>query len=874
MSSPYGYTKPTFMITDHSRDPYHLAQEDAKLEADNDDDYDPEEDKDRHSKLQEITKWLHFNARHRHNCEVTEGALQVWRTLPERIRQDPSLASFRQEHERLHGDVDPSPSEDAAVEHRERQQQQQQNGHHDETTLTAIKTTPVGVDATGGGFTHIGINVTNEVGQVRVLDGRDLDNNNEDQHEDGEGHSKSKLKKYLIWFKIAILLVVWCVFTAFLMSNNEHVDQLSLISVPRNGSTRVFPITTSTLQRIGLGLRGPFRLQENDLMLNDSVPLPVVQIQVVRTYYDFSGDEIYTENASKLWQLDVVYPELIDATKDTKKQRTFELSPTDPQWLSQGNSTQLRFEFSSSIDGELPLQLNVDESPIYKRDGVIYAAVVLCGLYVMIIWEIVNRTFAAIIASTLSVGILAALNSRPSMATIMGWIDVETLLLLFGMMILVAILSETGVFDYLAVYAYKITNGHVWPLINCLCLFTAILSSFLDNVTTVLLMTPVTIRLCEVMCLNPVPILMCMVIYSNIGGALTPVGDPPNVIIASNSYISKNGVNFAVFTLHMLPGVLLVMAQTYIQLRFKFRNISDLQFKDSPEVEELRHEIHVWKRAAASLSAYSKDEELVRQTLMKKVNRLKRSLKKRMTAVIEPAPNYQQTLANLQAKYPIRNKALLYKCSAALLFVISLFFLHSVPELQRLSLGWTALLGAIFLIILADIEDMEAILARVEWSTLLFFAALFILMEALTELGLIEWIGNMTEGIILGVGEDRRLMVAILIILWVSAVASAFVDNIPLTTMMVKITISLAQNSTLNLPLQPLVWALALGACLGGNGTLIGASANVVCAGVAEQHGYKFTFLQFFKVGFPIMIGSIIVTTGYLLLSHSLFAWH
>jgi len=261
---------------------------------------------------------------------------------------------------------------------------------------------------------------------------------------------------------------------------------------------------------------------------------------VMRSYYDGDGMEIYIENASQVWQLDVVYPDLIDATKDTKKKRTFELSPIDPLWLAQANRTELSFEFTSSIEGELPLQLNVDESPIYKRDGVIYAAVVLCGLYVMIIWEIVNRTFAAIIASTLSVGILAALNSRPSMATIMGWIDVETLLLLFGMMILVAILSETGVFDYLAVYAYKITNGHVWPLINCLCLFTAVLSSFLDNVTTVLLMTPVTIRLCEVMCLNPVPILMCMVIYSNIGGALTPVGDPPNVIIASNNYISKN----------------------------------------------------------------------------------------------------------------------------------------------------------------------------------------------------------------------------------------------------------------------------------------------------------------------------------------------
>jgi P protein len=161
---------------------------------------------------------------------------------------------------------------------------------------------------------------------------------------------------------------------------------------------------------------------------------------------------------------------------------------------------------------------------------------------------------------------------------------------------------------------------------------------------------------------------------------------------------------------------------------------------------------------------------------------------------------------------------------------------------------------------------MEAILAHVEWSTLLFFAALFVLMEALGELGLIEWIGRQTVNIILSVGEGSRLAVAILIILWVSALASAFVDNIPLTTMMVKIVISLAENEALNLPLQPLVWSLALGACLGGkicvqevfsdfnnfyfysgNGTLIGASANVVCAGVAEQHGYRFTFVEFFK---------------------------
>uniref|UniRef100_A0A1B0FJS8 Citrate transporter-like domain-containing protein n=1 Tax=Glossina morsitans morsitans TaxID=37546 RepID=A0A1B0FJS8_GLOMM len=699
------------------------------------------------------------------------------------------------------------------------------------------------------------------MGQMRILDGREVENNNDDQQDDPEQSVTSKVKKYLIWFKISVLLVVWIVFTAFLMSTNEHVDVLKLISIPANGAKKLFPISTEELTRIG-----PFRLQEADAVVDKlQRPPPLLEVCVERVYYNISGETAHTEIASNIWQLEVVYPEAMDYTRETKKTSQFEISPIDDTNPTDGNISQLHLRFASTIAAELPMQLCIDESPIYKKEGVIYAAIVLCGLYIMIIWEIVNRTFAAIIASTLSVGILAALNSRPSMVTIMGWIDVETLLLLFGMMILVAILSETGVFDYLAVYAYKITNGHVWPLINCLCLFTAVLSSFLDNVTTVLLMTPVTIRLCEVMSLNPVPILMCMVIYSNIGGALTPVGDPPNVIIASNNFISKNGVNFAVFTLHMLPGVILVMLQTYLQLRFKFRNISDLQFKESPDIEDLRHEIHVWKRAAASLSSYSKDEELVRQTLMKKVNRLKTSLKKKIATTVDPAIDYKQTLENLQAKYPIRNKTLLIKCSCALIFVISLFFLHSVPELQRLSLGWTALLGAIFLIILADIEDMEAILARVEWSTLLFFAALFILMEALSELGLIEWIGSMTENFILGVGEESRLMVAVLIILWVSAIASAFVDNIPLTTMMVKITISLAQNKALNLPLQPLVWALAFGACLGGNGTLIGASANVVCAGVAEQHGYKFTFLQFFKVGFPVMIGSILVSTGYLL---------
>lgn len=270
------------------------------------------------------------------------------------------------------------------------------------------------------------------------------------------------------------------------------------------------------------------------------------------------------------------------------------------------------------------------------------------------------------------------------------------------------------------------------------------------------------------------------------------------------------------FTLHMFAGVTLVMVQTFVQLRFMYRKGNSLRISEPRAVQELRREITIWQRAESSLTSFTTDEDFVRKILVKKVNKLNALLEKKLQSNEVPVESYEATLQDLQAKYPIKDKALLIKSCIALVFVISFFFLHSAPSIQRLSLGYTALFGAVLLLILYDHDDMEAILAHVEWATLLFFAALFVLMEALAELGLIDWIGQQTEKVILSVGEDARLAVAILIILWVSALASAFVDNIPLTTMMVKIVISLSKNEELGLPLQPLVWALAMGACLGG----------------------------------------------------------
>jgi Na+/H+ antiporter NhaD/arsenite permease-like protein len=217
--------------------------------------------------------------------------------------------------------------------------------------------------------------------------------------------------------------------------------------------------------------------------------------------------------------------------------------------------------------------------------------------------------------------------------------------------------------------------------------------------------------------LNPVPILMFAVIYSNIGGAMTPVGDPPNVIIASNSYISKSGINFTNFTLHMAICVIMVMVQTYFQLRYMFPSINNLRFNEPKDVQELRHEISVWQRAAASLSTFSKDEDIVRKTLVKKVERLSRLLKVKLESGEVPTESYKATLEDLQAKYPIKNKGLLVKSAITLIFVISFFFLHSVPDLQRLSLGWTALLGAVLLLILYD---------RLVFSLVLYFLKIYL----------------------------------------------------------------------------------------------------------------------------------------------------
>ncbi|XP_056411862.1 P protein isoform X2 [Hyla sarda] len=556
-------------------------------------------------------------------------------------------------------------------------------------------------------------------------------------------------------------------------------------------------------------------------------------------------------------------------TEHIVKERTFEIL----------NSETISINIQAFLQETQLVPLSVTHQYLSAsiETQVTIAAIILAGVYVLIIFEIVHRTLAAMIGSLAALAALAAVGDRPSLVKVVEWIDYETLALLFGMMILVAVFSETGFFDYCAVKAYQLSRGRVWPMIIILCLIAAILSAFLDNVTTMLLFTPVTIRLCEVLNLDPRQVLIAEVIFTNIGGAATAVGDPPNVIIVSNQELRKVGLDFAGFTGHMIIGICLVLLVSFPFLRILYWN-KKLYNKEPSEIVEMKHEIHVWKLTAQRINPASREETAVKCLLMQKVLTLESLLRKKLRTfqkqISQEDKNWETNIQELQKRHRITDKILLIKCLSVLGFVIFMFFLNSFVAAIHLDLGWIAILGSLWLLVLADIHDFEMILHRVEWATLLFFAALFVLMEALANLHLINYIGEQTAVLIKAVPEDERLAIAIILVVWVSALASSLIDNIPFTAAMIPVLINLSQDADVDLPIKPLIFALAMGACLGGNGTLIGASANVVCAGIAEQHGYGFSFMEFFRLGFPMMIVSITIGMSYLLVSHVLLNWN
>ncbi|XP_023032616.1 P protein-like [Drosophila willistoni] len=686
------------------------------------------------------------------------------------------------------------------------------------------------------------------------------ENDDEDDIDDGLTEQVRKRRAIIrligLCAKLFLLMFVWIFATIVLITKKPHELEEFCVSVEplKVYSTDITNEPPRGEVEIDIGAGIDEELMENpDLVTENSS-----SVNVWLQYVDI-------DTRQTLWQSEkwTVYLLETETKQMIEYYNFFKVSPKE----SSTNVLQLAMNTTSKQIESLLTRLDV--SPVDTSGGVIYAFLLLIFLYVLIIWDITDRTFAALLTSSASIGVLALMDARPSLKTILSWIDISTLMLLFGMMVLVGILSESGVFDYLAVVAYRQSKGHAWPLIFFLCCFTAIIACVLDNVTMVMLMVPVTIRLCEVMRLRTIEVLISIVIFSNLGGTITPVGDPPNVIIVSEPFVAKRGINFLSFTVHMLPGVLFSMLGTFGVLYLMLRNRIHMS-----EGEQRRKSLKVLNKEMAKVFATTEVEDQLREAISKRIDEIKAAHRNKNSSFLRPVPNFIDTLAELEVKHKIRNVPLLIKSSIAMGLAVLLFLLHSFPFMEAAILPWSAVLAALLLLILTNSNDLEVVLAKVEWSTLLFFAALFVLMEVLAQLGLILWIGEKTISVIVSVSREHQLTVAFSLLLWVCAITSAFVDNIPITTMMLRVVIALAKSTTLNLPIAPLIWALAFGSCFGGNGTLIGASANVVTAGLANQHGYRITFMDFFKFGFPVMIVSVVVCQIYLLIAHSLFSWH
>jgi Na+/H+ antiporter NhaD/arsenite permease-like protein len=430
------------------------------------------------------------------------------------------------------------------------------------------------------------------------------------------------------------------------------------------------------------------------------------------------------------------------------------------------------------------------------------ASIILLLVYVVISLELMHRTLVSFLGAALIIFITYTLGHWDksfyiiSFDDAMGAIDLNVVFLLMGMMLFVGVMKKTGMFQFLAYKAYALAKGNVFVLSLILQVITAVVSAFLDNVTTMLLVLPVTIEIAVTLKINPLVLLIPEVFASNVGGTATLIGDPPNILIGSYA-----GLTFGQFVknLTLVCTVCLGVSSVF----------------------------YLWWHKKDYLKAEVKD--------------------------------IPRTIAYLKEEYQITNKKLMIQSLMLLGFTILLFAMHGFLHMP---VSVAALIGSLILLAISGEDIVEMLEHEVEWPTLVFFIGLFMVIAGAEETGLIQMIANWVKDV-----SGGNLTAAIIIVLWVSAIASAFIDNIPFTATMLPIIAFLNQTIP-GAESGVLWWSLALGACLGGNGTMIGASANVVTVGLAEKAGYHISFMHYMRACWWPMMITVTIAMVYLLIAY------
>ncbi len=411
---------------------------------------------------------------------------------------------------------------------------------------------------------------------------------------------------------------------------------------------------------------------------------------------------------------------------------------------------------------------------------------IFIGIYILIFTERIHRTTASLFGATLMV-IVGRYFGILTPEEVIHMIEFDVIALLVGTMIIVAVLMPTGFFEFLAIKSAKIARGKPWLMLVIFGTVTAVLSMFVNNVTTILLILPVTIMVANTLRISAAPILLTEAIMSNVGGVGTLIGDPPNVMIASAA-----GFTFMDFIINLMPPTLIAIGVTILMLRLFYKDY----IKNVPKnVEEI---------LSMDEKSLIKDEKSMKITVL------------------------------------------------ILLFTIFLFLIHHKLGLEPFEV---AMLGGVLALLLNRV-DPHKILLEIEWSTLFFFAGLFIIVGTVDKVGILATVASKLAEFI---GDN--IILAIAIVLWVSAIVSAIVDNIPFTAAMIPVILHM---ESLGIDVTPLWWALAIGAGFGGNGTYIGSSSGVIVIGMSEKYGHTITPNEWLRKGFPVMIATCLVGMLYL----------
>ena len=412
----------------------------------------------------------------------------------------------------------------------------------------------------------------------------------------------------------------------------------------------------------------------------------------------------------------------------------------------------------------------------------IVAVAVFLIVILLIITERVHRTAAAMAGAMVLIltGVMSADKA-------LSYIDFNTIGVLVGMMIFVAIVRRSGMFEYIAVRAAKAVHGDPWKIMVAFTLITAVLSAILDNVTTVLLVGPMSIAIARMLKIDPVPFLMGQILASNVGGTATLIGDPPNIMIGSAAHLS-----FMDFLENTGFAVLFTLVVLILLMKIVYEKKIELGTVDTGAIEKL-----------------------------------------------DPSKS-------------ITNRALMKKGIIVLICVIVGFMFHDKLGIESSVIALTA--AAVMLII--GREDVNEAIQDVEWTTILFFMSLFVVVGGLTETGIIKELASKIID-----ATNGHPMVTMLVLLWASALLSSILDNIPFVATLIPLILAMQADG---IDVTSFWWAISLGACLGGNGTMIGASANVVLSDISTKHGYPITFKSYLKVGMPFMLLSIVISTVFL----------